>query len=178
MRQHQFRIQTARKTAEALVERFGIHTTPVDVQLIATKLGLPVVYHELGADISGLLMSAEGRASICVRDSDPLVRQRFTIAHEIGHFVLRHQFEPGAHVHVDEKWKVTARSTNRSLGVDPQEVEANQFAAALLMPSNLLRERAQRYGERQLDDQNVAALAREFKVSEQAMVIRLSTLGL
>jgi Zn-dependent peptidase ImmA (M78 family) len=58
------------------------------------------------------------------------------------------------------------------------EVEANQFAGALLMPTRLLRQRALRFGSRQLHDEHVGELAREFKVSEQAMAIRLSTLGL
>lgn len=175
------RIQAARKAAEALVDRLDINTAPVDVNMIARALGLQIVYNDLGEEISGLLVSKGGTASICVREGEPLVRQRFTIAHEIGHFCLRHQFERGDHVervHVDEGWKVTARSNSRTAGVEPVEVEANQFAAALLMPTRLLRQRAHRYGSRQLDDSLVAELAREFRVSEQAMTIRLDALGL
>jgi hypothetical protein len=171
------RTQTARKTAEALVERFGIRTPPVDVSHIAKQLGLQIVYNELGEDVSGLLVSRGGTATICVRESDPLVRQRFTIAHEVGHFALKHQ-EHGEHVHVDEGWKVTARSHNKTAGFHPIEVEANQFAATLLMPSGLLRRRVASYGVGKLDEHHVSELAREFKVSEQAMTIRLATLGL
>jgi Zn-dependent peptidase ImmA (M78 family) len=80
-------------------------------------------------------------------------------------------------VHIDEGWKVTARSNSRTTGFDPIEVEANQFAGALLMPTRLLRDRASRYGS-QIHDEHVSELAREFKVSEQAMAIRLDTLGL
>ncbi len=172
------RIQTARREAESLVDHLGISSVPVDVIRVAKGLGLEVVYSELGEDVSGLLVTRDGASMVCVRESDPLVRQRFTIAHEIGHFRLRHQFEPGERVHVDEGWKVTARSNNRTLGIDPREVEANQFAATLLMPSRLLSQRVSRLGAGRLNDDHVSELAREFKVSEQAMAIRLSTLGL
>lgn len=171
------RIQNARRTAENLIDRFQINSSPVDVNYIAKSLGLQVVYNALGDDISGLLVTRDGTAAVCVKESDPLVRQRFTIAHEIGHFCLKHQ-ELGDHVHVDEGWKVSARSTHTTTGLDPMEVEANQFAAALLMPGSLVRERAQDFGTTQLDDLHVSALAKEFKVSEQAMAIRLSVLGL
>jgi Zn-dependent peptidase ImmA (M78 family) len=172
------RIPAARKAAEGLIERFNINTAPVDVNYIAGSLGLQVVYNALGDDISGLLISNGEGAAICVREGEPLVRQRFTIAHEIGHFCLRHQFEDNDHVHVDEGWKVTARSNARSVGIDPKEIEANQFAATLLMPTRLLTQRASRFGVRQLHDEHVTELAREFKVSEQAMTIRLATLAL
>jgi Zn-dependent peptidase ImmA (M78 family) len=172
------RTETARREAENLVERFGANTAPVDVNKIAKALGLQIVYSELGENVSGLLVTRDGTSAICVRETDALVRQRFTIAHEIGHFRLRHQFEAGEHVHVDEGWKVTARSNNRTVGADPKEVEANQFAASLLMPTKLLNQRVSRFGIGRLDDDHVAELAREFKVSEQAMALRLAALGL
>jgi Zn-dependent peptidase ImmA (M78 family) len=176
----QAKVHSARKAAEALIERMNVNSVPVDVNVIARGLGLKILYSELPQDISGLLVSKDESASICVREGEPLVRQRFTIAHEIGHFCLKHQFENGEHlerVHVDEGWKVTARSNSRTSGVDPIEVEANQFAGALLMPSRLLKERISEYGTK-LHDEHVSELAREFKVSEQAMAIRLATLGL
>src|SRR5258708_2570831 len=139
MRNHT-RIQLARRSAEALVDRLNISTAPIDVNLVARSLGLQIVFNDLGEDISGLLVTHSGNSSICVRESEPVVRQRFTIAHEIGHFVLRHQFEDDGQVHVDEGWKVTARSSAQAAGADPKEVEANQFAAALLMPSALLQQ--------------------------------------
>jgi Zn-dependent peptidase ImmA (M78 family) len=172
------RIEAARRAAETLIERLDIRTAPVDVAFIARTLGLQIVYNDLGEDVSGLLVTKDSKAAICVREGDALVRQRFTIAHEIGHFVLRHQFEDGEHVHVDEGFKVTARSNTRTLGHDPKEVEANQFAAALLMPSALLRPRVKRFGVVHLQDHQVVELAREFRVSEQAMALRLNALGL
>jgi Zn-dependent peptidase ImmA (M78 family) len=169
--------RTARYEAEALARAAGVTKPPVDVKLIAQRLGLTIVTLELGDDVSGLLVSKGDSTVIAVQDGDSENRQRFTIAHEIGHFYLRHQFTPGEHVHVDRGHAVTARNSRSSSGVDPKEIEANQFAACLLMPSALLAAKIKALGVKQLRDDHVTDLANEFKVSEQAMTIRLSTLG-
>ena len=52
---------------------------------------------------------------------------------------LRHQFVRGEYVHVDRGMVVSQRGPRSALGVDPQEIEANQFAACLLMPDDLLQ---------------------------------------
>ena len=62
--------------------------------------------------------------------------------------------------------------------MDAKEIEANQFAACLLMPSRLVRERVKALNTEQLYDSHVTALAKEFQVSEQAMTIRLTSLRL
>jgi len=170
-------LRTARYQGEALAEALGFRNPPVNVQLVAKRLGLKVVHVELGDDISGLLISKGDSTVIAVQESDPPNRQRFTIAHEIAHFQLRHQFEPGEHVHVDRGHIITPRNSRSSTGVDIKEIEANQFAACLLMPSKLLLERIKALKVKSLCDDNVEKLAGEFKVSEQAMTIRLSTLG-
>jgi Zn-dependent peptidase ImmA (M78 family) len=171
-------VAAATRQAEALLAKLGVRTAPIDVRKIASQLGLRVVEEELGEDVSGALVSNPKRAAILVNSDHHDNRKRFTIAHELGHHVLRHQFEEGGHVHVDRGNYISLRSKRASEGVDPKEVEANWFAASLLMPAALLRERAARIGARALHDQHVAQLAEEFSVSEQAMTIRLSTLGL
>jgi Zn-dependent peptidase ImmA (M78 family) len=65
------------------------------------------------------------------------------------------------------------------MGIDPIEVEANQFAAALLMPASMVKAAVRRIaGDQPIFDQHVEELAKRFNVSEQAMTIRLSTLGI
>ena len=96
-------IRTARYQGEALAEALGFKKPPVNVEQVAKSLGLKVVRVDLGDDISGLLISKGDSTTIAVQESDPPKRQRFTIAHEIAHFHLRHQFEPGEHVHVDRR---------------------------------------------------------------------------
>ena len=170
-------VRTARYQGEALAEAFGPATPPVDVQAIAKKLRLKVVHAELGEDVSGLLISKGDSTVIAVQENDPPNRKRFTIAHEIAHFCLRHQFEPGEHVHVDRGHLITPRNARSSSGVDLKEIEANQFAASLLMPSKLLLRSIKALKVKSLCDDHVERLAEKFQVSEQAMTIRLSTLG-
>jgi Zn-dependent peptidase ImmA (M78 family) len=171
-------VRYARNEAAQVLQRCRQSSAPVDVEGVARQLGLQVVEKPLGG-ASGLLITGEGRALICVNSvGETRQRQRFTIAHEIGHFVLRHQFEKGEHVHVDRGNFISARNARASAGVDLKEIEANQFAAALLMPVGLVEAEASKLvGDGPLLDQHVALLATKFDVSEQAMTIRLSSLG-
>ncbi len=170
-------VRSARYQGEALAATYGPAKPPVNVQLIAKKLGLKVIQERLGSDISGLLISKGDSTVIAIQKTDHPNRKRFTIAHEIAHFCLRHQFEPGEHVHVDRGHLITPRNSRSSTGIDLKEIEANQFAACLLMPSRLLLEQIKTFKAKSLRDDHVAQLADEFDVSEQAMTIRLSTLG-
>lgn len=83
--------------------------------------------------IDGLLFRAEGVAWAYVSEDEynPLPRRRFTAAHELGHAILH-----GGRIHVDEK--IDAANID-----DPQEREANQFAAELLMPADVCFARAE-----------------------------------
>ena len=175
------RVHWARSQAERLVQRLidggELSAPPVDPLKVARAIGLPVVSDDLGPDVSGLLIRRGEQVLVAVQRADPPNRRNFTVAHEIAHHVLGHQFQPGEHVHVDKGNYISHRGPRSSTGIDPKEVEANQFAAALLMPSALVREAAQRFGSTLLDS-NVSELARLFKVSDQAMTIRLSALGL
>jgi Zn-dependent peptidase ImmA (M78 family) len=169
----------ARNKAEELLRKFQVVTAPVDIESVAKSLGVPVVLKTLGDGVSGLLITNPRGTTICVNRDHPRVRRRFTIAHEVGHYFLGHQFEAGEHVHVDEGNYISARGPRSATGVDPKEVEANQFAAALLMPSELVRQQATKFriGSGLLDV-HVSQLAERFQVSEQAMTIRLDALGL
>jgi Zn-dependent peptidase ImmA (M78 family) len=171
------RLHFVRQQAEALAGRNRVAIPPIDVVRAAEELGLHVIAEDLGANVSGLLVNNGSQAYICVQKKDAETRRRFTIAHEIGHFVLGHQFRGGEHVHVDKGNFISQRGPRSSAGIDPMEIEANQFAASLLMPSKLVRQHAVDRGLPLLDS-DVSALAKLFKVSEQAMTIRLSSLGL
>jgi Zn-dependent peptidase ImmA (M78 family) len=169
----------ARNKAEHLLRKIRVAAAPVDIESVAKFLDIPVVLKTLGDDVSGLLITNSRATTICVNRDHPRVRRRFTIAHELGHHCLGHQFEAGEHVHVDEGNYISARGPRSATGIDPKEVEANQFAAALLMPSELLRQEAAKLRSGSgLLDVHVSLLAERFQVSEQAMTIRLDTLGL
>jgi len=171
-------IQSARKQAELLVASLGIKLAPVNVEDVAKHLGLRIISMDLEEGVSGLLITKPNSSCIVIRQDDPAVRQRFSIAHEIGHFFLRHQFESGEHVHVDRGYRISHRDQHSSTGTNLKEVEANQFAASLLMPAPLLMESTKGLEIEEFNDEHVTKLASIFRVSEQAMTIRLSVLGL
>ena len=80
-------------------------------------------------------------------------------------------------MHVDKGNFYRSRNSLSAAGVDPMEIEANQFAASLLMPTDLVKREVQALQAKPLLDQHVALLAKRFGVSEHAMTIRLTRLG-
>ena len=169
-------LHNIRNTAESLVDELGISVQPVNVDDVAKRLGLRILYEKLAPDVSGLLITTKDGANIVVQNFDAKNRQRFTIAHEIGHHHLGHQFEGGRHVHIDTS--ISQRSSLSSTGLDLKEIEANQFAASLLMPEKLIRQQVELLKADPLLDKHITEFAKIFGVSEQAMTIRLSRLDL
>lgn len=163
--------------AEDILRSAGGYQIPVPITLVANSLGLRVSPANLSDDISGMLVIEDGRGSVGYNANHALVRQRFTIAHELGHFVLHR----GSHdVFIDKK-KHTAmfrRDHVSAAGVDPLEIEANQFAATLLMPKNLVLREISDLDFDLADEDTLSLLAHRFEVSTQAMSIRLSALGI
>jgi Zn-dependent peptidase ImmA (M78 family) len=100
-------------------------------------------------------------------------RRRFTVAHELGHLLL-HKNES---LHIDERFPIGFRSAASSQAVDASEIEANQFAAELLMPMSLLTADLAAMPPDIDSEAAVTELAQRYEVSEQAMTIRLSALG-
>jgi Zn-dependent peptidase ImmA (M78 family) len=100
-------------------------------------------------------------------------RQRFTLAHELAH-VEMHRAALTTEVHIDKG--ILRRDAVSATGVEPLEIEANVFAAELLMPQELLdAELAGRQIDLEEDAFVIKALAKRFKVSEAVMRYRLQT---
>lgn len=142
-------------------------TLPVDVDGIARELGLAVYKINLGAGISAQLVRDRNRGgssgfAAYVDSSEHPNRQRFSLAHEIAHYVLhRDLIEDG----------VTDDTMYRSAELSGfYEVQANRMAADILMPIRLLK-REYQY------EKNVQSLARKFGVSPRAMEIRLKAIS-
>ena len=96
---------------------------------IANHLGLQVVSAGFKDNkISGMLMLNNDEQNIYVNATEPVVRQRFTIAHEIGHYVLHNDII--AHQQGNIFYRDQLHSHH------PMEREANRFAAALLIPQD------------------------------------------
>ena len=148
----------------------GVVDLPIPVDRVATHLGIEIENADLGADCSGVLIRRGDRAVIGVNSGDFRTRQRFTVAHEIGHFVLHEQ-----QTYVDAEYAVNFRDLESGSGTKTEEIEANRFAAALLMPELLVKKEfnARRF-DLAGDDDELRLLAKKFGVSAQAMAIRLS----
>ena len=139
---------------------------PIKMSTLARALGLNVRSATLAAGISGELRpdpERPGRFIIRVNRHDSPRRQRFTVAHELGHFLLHRD-----HIGNGIKDDVLYRSTLS----DRREAEANRIAADILMPNRLVQERIGRARAMQVVDV-VGYLAEQFDVSETAMKIRL-----
>jgi Zn-dependent peptidase ImmA (M78 family) len=164
------------KCAEDILCQTGMLRVPVDVELVAHRLKLRTEAASLGENVSGLLVVEKGHGVIGYNTTQALVRQRFTIAHEIGHFVLHRHDDPSA-LFIDTHYIVYRRDAQSSTGEDRREIEANRFAAALLMPATLLQTEIQKKPLDFGDEEMLTDLASKFQVSTQAMSIRLSNLG-
>jgi Zn-dependent peptidase ImmA (M78 family) len=126
-------------------------------------------------DVSGMLYRDAHKTIIGVNESDHENRQRFTIAHELGHLHLH----PVDRLHLDRNFRVAFRDSRSSTGADVREVEANEFAAELLMPAEMLRKDLEgRAIDIEDDSKLIEGLARTYQVSVQAMTYRLTNLGL
>lgn len=97
-------------------------------------------------------------------------RIRFSIAHEIGHLIL-HLLEPGGTIK-------PLQVTYRNLQSSEEELEANEFAAAFLMPTDLFTEFCKNYAESHGGEIDIEAVAKEFDVSTSAATVRGSILSL
>jgi IrrE N-terminal-like domain len=130
---------------------------PVPVDSIAVDL-LGLYVEEAEIECSGMLLPAERR--VIVRSDEPEARRRFTLAHELGHWVCQHLQGKTAPVYC--RASDIAPEADRLL-----EREANVFAAELLMPEEAVRT---------LHGAN--DLATRFGVSAEAMSWRLYNFGL
>lgn len=160
--------ENAREEARAVLKQHGVTSAPVPVDRIARQLGVRVQFAPLDNDLSGMAHIRNGVVVVGVNSLHAPNRQRFTLAHELGHVVLHRSILESA-VHVD---RVLLRDRTSSAGVDRQEIEANAFASELLMPTDILNSLL---GGRAVildDDKEVAALAKRFRVSESAMRFR------
>jgi Zn-dependent peptidase ImmA (M78 family) len=144
---------------------------PVDPFAIAQALGIKAYSANLDGGVSGMLVKRAGEdAEIYVHGADSRNRQRFTCAHELGHYVKRTAAGDTAWEYVERRDLLTSQ------GTDADEIYANQFAAALLMPREVVEARFRALERPSLV--GAAALAVEFGVSADAMRYRIKNLGL
>lgn len=140
---------------------------PVRLSELAKAFGVPVKAATLAPGISGEIRPGENGFVIRINRHDPAKRQRFTVAHELAHFLL-HADQIGTGISDDVLY--------RSSLSDRREAQANRLAADILMPDDLVRQQVEAAHEKGVGDL-VLFLAEEFAVSEAAMRIKLDQLG-
>jgi Zn-dependent peptidase ImmA (M78 family) len=160
--------------AREVLESHRVTRPPVPVERIAESEDLKLVRRPFRGNISAMLDRSGPVPVVGINSWHSTTRQRFSIAHELGHYFL-HQ---GRKTIVDE---VNYRDRRASAGSHAEEIDANKFAAELLMPAVMLEravDRLLKTGIDPSDDSFIDELAISFEVSPQAMTYRLINLGI
>lgn len=161
------------RKARQVLDDLG-YEIPVDVEALAKAHGVTVVEHELEDSVSGVLMIKDSRGIIVVNGGHHPNRRRFSIAHELGHYLLH----PDAGSVFVDRSPVFFRDRESSEGIKQHEIDANAFAAELLMPEKDLIAQLNDRPIDAFDEVSVHRLAARFGVSAQALTIRLTRLDL
>ncbi|MGW8185569.1 MAG: ImmA/IrrE family metallo-endopeptidase [Candidatus Moraniibacteriota bacterium] len=162
------------KRASQVLNNFSIKQPPILLDKILSVYNITL--GEAPSDeYSGFLIRKNGSALIGINSNDTFARQRFTIAHELAHFLL----EKTKDTFVDEHSKINHRSYSHENGKERNEVMADKFAASLLMPRNFLKRDFMRIEIKGIFQENdLEYLAEKYVVSKEAMKYRLVNLGL
>lgn len=152
------------KTSDILRDAYGKDpiVPPIELNRLLIKNDINLKFGNFNSsDVVGAYDKAS--KTIFIAESDPYLRQAFTVAHELGHYFL----------HKDKKTEVFHRSQwlDPSLIKTDQEREADWFAASLLMPKSLISLYFKQVGD-------IGMVANGFAVSSQAAFYRLKNLGL
>lgn len=162
---------TAEAAAASALEPFcgfdGTVLTPIDPVVIARQLGINVFSKPMPPNVSGYIVKRPHTApDIFLNSEHSPVRQRFTCAHELGHYfaiLSRGEDAPDSYAF--------RRDGLAACGTDSEEIYANRFAANLLMPDSVVRDLVRR-------GYDVIEMARDMHVSVEALNLRIRNLNL
>jgi len=163
-----------KKFVNEYLSNISIDDLPINIDILVKKLRIDLVNYTFDDDISGVLVLNESQPTIGVNQGHSEVRRRFTIAHELGHFIL-HKDQGTMFM---DKILFRKNSEKYSSKDEKLEKEANYFAANVLMPENAVRDLFSESIIDFYDDEDIRTLASKFKVSSSAMTYRLINLGL
>ena len=174
------RVAAIDKEIEALYEKINVKGRYPEVSLveIVKKRGLTVYRHDFGAHNGDDVM---GAIDFKGEDSKPVIylnkynhpnNQKFTLAHELGHYVLNHRNK-------DTQFRIDFASDiyPKDSEARQQELEANYFAGALLMPDVAIRRKLKRDDlSKEITAKELEDLKDYFKVSKLALKTRIDWL--
>ncbi len=178
----------ARKEIQQLLNKYAVTNAPVPVADIAREEGISVIFKPYHGteNISGVLIREHDRSVIGINSNNKSTRQRFSIAHELGHFFLHKGeiFVDVSHrLNLDSHAELNFRQSPTVTGIKPdkKEIEANEFAAELLMPRSFIESEITNILDENPDlevDALIDGLCRQFEVSQKTMEHRLRVLGM
>lgn len=148
--------------AQKVLKECGVSAPPVDLKKIVEAKGYEYMEVDTFPDeVSALFIAKDGKNYAFVNSRHHPNRRRFSLAHELGHIILRHDVED-----LEEVPSIDAppESMRHYSSGDPREKEANIFASALLMPIEMLKKEHAKGAD-------IEKLAAVFAVSQQAMTI-------
>jgi Zn-dependent peptidase ImmA (M78 family) len=162
---------------DAVLDQHDLRTLPIDIDKLASLVNASVKVGKLEEGLSGFAFQKNGMKFIGISSEENPLRRRFTLAHELGHIYLHKR----DHLSYDSGLMML-RNEHSSDGTDLKEIEANRFAAELLMPEEEVRKDMMSSPNIDFMDDTketrdfVKDLADKYKVSPRAMSVRLTTL--
>lgn len=155
----------------SIIEVFDINIPITNIDEIVKKIGGEVkVSSSLSEYSDGLIRKTQGdEFEIVVSEYQPPNRRNFTVAHELGHLFLHMGYM------IDEKRWEKQKDIYYRKGNSQEEYEANEFAAALLMPKDEYKRIMDKYTDG--DTVDTSKIAKEFNVSTNAASNRGKWLG-
>jgi Zn-dependent peptidase ImmA (M78 family) len=165
--------QEVEERAAQVLRKTETYRAPIPMEALLNHLNLRTEAAPLGQNVSGMLVAKDERGAIGYNSLHAIVRQRFTIAHEIAHFVLHVKKNRRLQLFIDRDVIFRRDRT----GSDRQEVQANRFAEALLMPASLVSEEIRKHDLDFDDEDAFKFLAKRFQVGIAPLTNRLLHLG-
>lgn len=158
--------QKIKQADRELLEKH-LREVPVRLGAIAKDLNVDVKLSSLPLNVSGQISKTPSGYEIKINRHESRQRQRFTLAHELAHFLIHRDV-------IDRLGgTLTDNVLYRSGAPESIEYEANRLASQIVMPEPALQEAFSKYGE-QISESMVELLAEQFGVSKAAMEIRMA----
>jgi len=161
-----------RKLALEILTNFGIDD-PRDVTIedVIYALNIPLKYSKL-TNCDGRIIHGEGKSLIVINDSiDFETRRNFTLAHELGHYLMHRN---DLIQHVDDSASLAWFDTKNKTKISQQEIEANTFAAEILLPTHLFIEEVYK---QPFDPNLIRSISDKYNVSRSSIIYRFVEMG-
>ena len=159
--------ESARQKAKEVLDENWDQKLPVDIKSICRASGVNTYMRLLPDNLSGMIVkhSDQDDADAFIDEGEPEVRQRFTLAHELGHFIERTQVAQDG----EFGFKEIRSNAPGKAAYFPHEFFADEFAGSVLMPEKKVKE----FQDKKM---GIDEMAEQFQVSVAAVKQRIKSL--